>query len=65
MTKYKVLEYLQWGRLNLEKNQIIIIQNLDDKQTSLVYVEHHLEEKQVVSTRAVDSMIFLKKIEKY
>jgi len=65
MTKYKVLEYFQWGQLNLDKNQILLIEELDDRESSMVYVEHYPEKNQLVATQAVESMIFLKKIEKY
>lgn len=64
MTKYKVLKHFQWGTLKLEKNQIILIEAKDDK-TSVVSVEHYPDKNQVVSSKAVESMIFLQKIERY
>jgi len=64
MTKYKVINYFQWGKLKLNKNQVLCVEK-KDSQTSLVYIEHYPEKSQLVNTKAVESMIFLKKIEEY
>lgn len=63
MTKYKVIKYFQWGDLKLDKGQIIHIESKNDG--SLVSVAHYPEKNQFVSTKAIESMIFLKKIEEY
>lgn len=69
--KYKVLQYFQWGNLKLDKGQIIIIEphnpprNNYAQDVSLVSAEHYPEKKQLISTRAIESMISLKKIERY
>jgi hypothetical protein len=63
MTKYKVINYFQWGRLKLDKGQVILIEE-SDKNNSLVRLEHYPEKSQLVSSKAVTSMVSLNKIEK-
>ncbi|MBD3279366.1 MAG: hypothetical protein GF390_01500 [Candidatus Pacebacteria bacterium] len=62
--KYKVLQYFEWGRLKLEKGQIIIIENNSDG-TATVSIKHYPDKSQTVSSQAVDSMVNLKRIKKY
>ncbi len=62
--KYKVLQHFQWGQLKLEKNQIILITKSDDN-SSLVSINRYPEKSQLINTKAVESMISLKKIERY
>lgn len=64
MTKYKVISYFQWGDLKLDKGQILLIEN-QSTERSLVSIEHYPEKNQIVSTKAVESMVFLQKIIKY
>ncbi len=71
MSKYKVLQYFQWGKLQLDKGQILIIEphNAPDasfaQDASLVTVEHYPDKQQLVATRAIENQIKLKKIERY
>lgn len=71
MSKYKVLQYFQWGNLKLDKGQIVIIKSHNPpgnnyaSDASMVSVEHYPEKNQLVTTKAVETMVFLKKIEKY
>jgi hypothetical protein len=51
MTKYKVLQYFQWGRLKLNKGQIIIVTDNGDG-LSTVTVEHYPEKEQPVTIGA-------------
>ena len=70
MNTYKVLQYFQWGDLKLEAGQTIVIQphnppgNTYAQDASMVSVEHHPEKTQLVATRAIESMVSLKKIQK-
>jgi len=64
MDKYKVIQYFQWGNLKLDKGQVILAE-IKDNGNSLITVEHYPEEIQLVSTKSIESMIFLKKIERY
>lgn len=63
-TTYKVLQYFQWGQLKLETGQRIIIEDLGNGD-SIVSVDHYPDKTQRISSQATDSMVFLKKIEKY
>lgn len=67
MKKYKVLKYFQWGRLKLDKGQIIVISDYHeyDDDRVLVSVEHYPEKNQPVALGAVEGMVLLKKIEEY
>jgi hypothetical protein len=71
MNKFKVITYFQWGNLKLDKGQIILIiphnppGNNYAQDASMVSVEHYPEKKQLVSTKAIESMISLQKIERY
>ena len=66
MTKYKVIKYFRWGNLKLNKGQIIIVENKKNENGhSLVSIEHYPEKKQFVVAEAIETMVFLKKIEKY
>ncbi len=63
MTTFKVINYFQWGNLSLEPGQILLIEN-QINGSSLVSVNHYPEKNQLVSTEAVESMVFLKKIKR-
>ncbi len=62
--KYKVLQHIKWGELSLEKGQIILIDE-NDSITSLVSINHYPEKSQIVHKKAVQSIVDLKKLEKY
>jgi len=62
--KYKVLKHFQWGRLKLEKDQIILITE-SDNTNSLVSINHYPEKSQLINSKAIQGMISLKKIERY
>lgn len=63
MKRYKVLKFFRWGDLVLNKNQIIIENK--NNNTSIIKVEHIPCKPQIVSNKAIESMILLKKIENY
>ncbi len=68
MDRYKVLQYFTWGQLSLDKDHYIFVKDLGandvGNQRSRIYKEHYPEMNQEVATPAINSMIFLKKIEK-
>ncbi len=69
MPKYKVLKHFRWGDLELDAGQFILIEKYelpgDHKAdgTSKVSVEHYPDKSTLVSTKAVEGMILLEKIE--
>lgn len=69
MKKYKALQHFTWGQLELEKGQTYLIEDLgknsQGNERSLVSKQYYPEEKQVVGTRAIQTMVELKKIEEY
>lgn len=67
MAKYKVLQHFTWGKLSLDKGKTVLIDDLGKNEigneTSVVYKEYKSEEKQIISTKAIASMIKMKKID--
>ena len=63
MTKFKVITDFQWGKLKLNKGQIISIEQKSDG-SAVVLPMFHSDLSQLISSKAVESMVFLKKIEK-
>ncbi|MCA9370042.1 hypothetical protein KC686_02705 [Candidatus Woesebacteria bacterium] len=62
--KYKALKYFQWGHLKLDKGQILEITEIDAGSV-MVSVQHYPQKNQLVDRKAVKSMVFLGKVEKY
>ncbi|PIY80772.1 MAG: hypothetical protein COY80_01240 [Candidatus Pacebacteria bacterium CG_4_10_14_0_8_um_filter_42_14] len=63
MSNFKAIHYFQWGNLKLKKGEALLIEELD-RDRSLVTVKHHPDKTLIVSTKAVENMVFLKKIER-
>ncbi|PIR62651.1 MAG: hypothetical protein COU65_02480, partial [Candidatus Pacebacteria bacterium CG10_big_fil_rev_8_21_14_0_10_42_12] len=59
----KVIDYFLWGDLKLGKGDILLVEETD-RECSRVTVKHHPDRTLLVSSKAVESMIFLKKIER-
>lgn len=62
--KYKVIKHFQWGKLRLEKGQIIEIRTIDLNNIE-VFVQHSPNNKQLVNPKSISGMLQLKNIEKY
>ncbi len=64
MEKYIVIDFFRWGNLLLNKGQTLLIEKVDAR-TVRVSVDGDPDGKpEIVSGKAVDTMIMLNKIEK-
>lgn len=67
MSVYKVRKQFTWGKLNIEAGQTLLIEDLGPNEfgneTSNVTVQSSPEQTQLVSTKAVQSMVELQCIE--
>lgn len=64
MNEYKILKYWQCGNLQLREGQIVNITDNKDG-SSLVSIKHYPEKNQLVTTKGIENLLAIKKIEKY
>lgn len=62
MKKYKVIDYFQWGKLSLEKGQVITVEDHPDWENSSIVTIYGTNKTQPVSKKAEETMVYFKKI---